>query len=170
MEQLPGVVKGVHAGGIDLKFPHHVNEMAQAETYHGIEHDDEKECIPQWVHTGHLHIEGQKMSKSLKNFITVRSILQSSQQSPFSSPADDFRLWCLALSGHYRQTATFKFSSLEQAKISREKIINFLIEAEDWIQKQSNNKYSNRKWDVKEQELFQFTNQQLGNANQALLG
>ena len=45
-----------------------------------------------------------------------------------------------------------------------------MIEAEDWIQRQSNNKHSNRKWDVKEQELFQFTNQQLGNANQALLG
>ena len=52
----------------------------------------------------------------------------------------------------------------------REQIINFFIEAEDWTQKQSNSKSNNRKWDLKEQELFQFSNQQLGNAHQALLG
>ncbi|KAJ8084492.1 cysteinyl-tRNA synthetase [Marasmius tenuissimus] len=61
----------IHSGGIDLAFPHHDNEMAQSEAYH--------EC-PTWVnyflHTGHLHIEGLKMSKSLKNFITIDEILQ----------------------------------------------------------------------------------------------
>ncbi|ESK93375.1 cysteinyl-trna synthetase [Moniliophthora roreri MCA 2997] len=61
----------IHSGGIDLAFPHHDNEMAQSEAYH--------EC-PVWVnyflHTGHLHIEGLKMSKSLKNFITIDEILQ----------------------------------------------------------------------------------------------
>ncbi|KAF5355446.1 hypothetical protein D9758_006390 [Tetrapyrgos nigripes] len=61
----------IHSGGIDLAFPHHDNEMAQSEAYH--------EC-PAWVnyflHTGHLHIEGLKMSKSLKNFITIDEILQ----------------------------------------------------------------------------------------------
>lgn len=61
----------IHSGGSDLAFPHHDNEMAQAEAYHN--------CSP-WVnyflHTGHLHIEGLKMSKSLKNFITIDEILQ----------------------------------------------------------------------------------------------
>lgn len=61
----------IHSGGIDLAFPHHDNELAQSEAYH--------EC-PQWVnyflHTGHLHIEGLKMSKSLKNFITIREALE----------------------------------------------------------------------------------------------
>ncbi|CCL99049.1 uncharacterized protein FIBRA_01060 [Fibroporia radiculosa] len=61
----------IHSGGIDLAFPHHDNEMAQSEAYHN--------CSP-WVnyfiHTGHLHIEGLKMSKSLKNFITIDEILQ----------------------------------------------------------------------------------------------
>ena len=52
----------------------------------------------------------------------------------------------------------------------REKIINFLIEAEDWIQKQSNVKSTNRKWDMKEQELYQYTNDQIENAYHALLG
>lgn len=61
----------IHSGGTDLAFPHHDNEMAQSEAYH--------EC-PAWVnyflHTGHLHIEGLKMSKSLKNFITIDEILE----------------------------------------------------------------------------------------------
>jgi len=61
----------IHSGGIDLAFPHHDNEIAQAEAYH--------ECnawINYFLHTGHLHIEGLKMSKSLKNFITIDEILQ----------------------------------------------------------------------------------------------
>jgi len=60
----------VHAGGSDLKFPHHDNELAQSEAYHGCQ---------QWVnyffHFGHLHIKGLKMSKSLKNFVTIRQAL-----------------------------------------------------------------------------------------------
>lgn len=60
----------IHSGGIDLAFPHHDNELAQSEAYH--------QC-DQWVnyftHCGHLHVEGQKMSKSLKNFISVQVCL-----------------------------------------------------------------------------------------------
>ena len=60
----------IHSGGIDLRFPHHDNEIAQSEAYY--------EC-DQWInyflHTGHLHIHGKKMSKSLKNFITIKHIL-----------------------------------------------------------------------------------------------
>ncbi|KAK2464180.1 hypothetical protein APHAL10511_003637 [Amanita phalloides] len=61
----------IHSGGIDLAFPHHDNEIAQSEAYH--------ECdswVNYFLHTGHLHIEGLKMSKSLKNFITIDEILQ----------------------------------------------------------------------------------------------
>ncbi|KAI0305388.1 tRNA synthetases class I (C) catalytic domain-containing protein [Multifurca ochricompacta] len=61
----------IHSGGIDLAFPHHDNEVAQAEAYH--------QCnawVGYFLHTGHLHIEGLKMSKSLKNFITIDEILQ----------------------------------------------------------------------------------------------
>ena len=61
----------VHAGGSDLKFPHHDNELCQSEAYHGCD---------QWVnhfwHFGHLAIKGLKMSKSLKNFITIRQALE----------------------------------------------------------------------------------------------
>ncbi|KAJ7834242.1 tRNA synthetases class I (C) catalytic domain-containing protein [Mycena olivaceomarginata] len=61
----------IHSGGIDLAFPHHDNEMAQSEAYHGC-----GAWVNYFIHTGHLHIEGFKMSKSLKNFITIDEILQ----------------------------------------------------------------------------------------------
>ena len=61
----------IHAGGVDLKFPHHENEIAQSEAYTG-----SKQWINYWLHTGHLNIKGFKMSKSLKNFITIRQALE----------------------------------------------------------------------------------------------
>ncbi|KAI5071218.1 hypothetical protein GOP47_0013469 [Adiantum capillus-veneris] len=67
-----GSVIDIHSGGQDLMFPHHDNELAQAEAYHG---------CSQWVnfflHSGHLSIEGLKMSKSLKNFITIKEALKT---------------------------------------------------------------------------------------------
>jgi cysteinyl-tRNA synthetase len=85
--ELLGSTLDVHGGGVDLKFPHHDNEMAQAEAYW-----DHHQCVlcarpcahlimrSRWVHyflhTGHLHIEGRKMSKSLKNFLTIREVLE----------------------------------------------------------------------------------------------
>lgn len=61
----------IHCGGVDLKFPHHENEVAQSEGYFGC-----KQWVNYWLHTGHLHIHGLKMSKSLKNFITIREALK----------------------------------------------------------------------------------------------
>ncbi|XP_059166910.1 cysteine--tRNA ligase, cytoplasmic-like isoform X2 [Physella acuta] len=60
----------IHSGGFDLKFPHHDNELAQAEAY--FEHDH---WVRYFIHSGHLTIDGCKMSKSLKNFITIREVL-----------------------------------------------------------------------------------------------
>jgi cysteinyl-tRNA synthetase len=57
----------VHAGGVDLKFPHHENEIAQSEGYQGC-----NQWVNYWLHTGHVNIKGAKMSKSLKNFTTIR--------------------------------------------------------------------------------------------------
>ncbi|OBA23044.1 cysteinyl-tRNA synthetase [Metschnikowia bicuspidata var. bicuspidata NRRL YB-4993] len=62
----------IHSGGIDLCFPHHDNELAQSEAYF-----DNKQWVNYFMHNGHLHIQGQKMSKSLKNFITVEEALQT---------------------------------------------------------------------------------------------
>ena len=133
---------GVHAGGIDLKFPHHTNEIAQAEAYHndGTENVTKRgeEWIPHWVHTGHLHIQGMKMSKSLKNFVTIRQLLStSSSSSSLASPADDFRLWCLGISGSYRGPATYSEARIQEASHIRQKIVRFLIDGEDWVQKSS---------------------------------
>mmetsp|Transcript_16773 Transcript_16773/g.29386 ORF Transcript_16773/g.29386 Transcript_16773/m.29386 type:complete len:772 (+) Transcript_16773:380-2695(+) len=61
----------LHSGGVDLKFPHHDNEIAQAEAYHECH-----EWVRIWMHSGHLHINGLKMSKSLKNFISIEASLQ----------------------------------------------------------------------------------------------
>lgn len=60
----------IHTGGVDLKFPHHDNELAQSEA-----HFNSQEWIKYFLHTGHLTIAGCKMSKSLKNFITIRDAL-----------------------------------------------------------------------------------------------
>ncbi|KAG8826237.1 hypothetical protein FRC19_009470 [Serendipita sp. 401] len=62
----------IHSGGIDLLFPHHDNELAQSEAYH-----NNNQWVNYFLHTGHLHIAGLKMSKSLKNFITIDEMLQN---------------------------------------------------------------------------------------------
>lgn len=62
----------LHSGGIDLKFPHHENEIAQSEAFY----DTGEDWIKYWIHTGHLTISGCKMSKSLKNFITIKECLK----------------------------------------------------------------------------------------------
>lgn len=71
----------VHAGGVDLKFPHHENEIAQSEGFLGPPAGGGPAAPQQWVnywlHTGHLNILGLKMSKSLKNFISIRTALST---------------------------------------------------------------------------------------------
>jgi cysteinyl-tRNA synthetase len=182
----------VHAGGVDLKFPHHTNEIAQSEAYlHNstIPHPTlsrtvRREWIPHWVHTGHLHIDGLKMSKSLKNFVTIRDFLDgnifgSSSSSgiednrnladptpggAFESPSDDFRLWCLGLSGSYRGPATFSVDRMKEARSIRQKILRFLVEGEEWIrQSEEESKIvdathsQSKKWSTEDFELFQTT-------------
>ncbi|EKX73576.1 cysteinyl-tRNA synthetase, putative [Theileria equi strain WA] len=61
----------LHSGGIDLRFPHHDNEIAQSEAYL-----DTNKWVNYFIHFGHLHIQGQKMSKSLKNFTSVKEMLR----------------------------------------------------------------------------------------------
>eukprot|EP01071_Lankesteria_metandrocarpae_P002550 Lankesteria_metandrocarpae@DN2404_c0_g1_i1.p1 len=61
----------IHSGGIDLRFPHHDNELAQCEA-----HDMKPQWVNYFLHSGHLDIQGRKMSKSLKNFVTISDVLQ----------------------------------------------------------------------------------------------
>jgi cysteinyl-tRNA synthetase len=70
----------IHSGGIDLAFPHHDNELAQSEAFY-CEHGHEHLWVNYFMHMGHLSIAGSKMSKSLKNFQTIRDALQKDYTS-----------------------------------------------------------------------------------------
>ncbi|PWV09454.1 putative cysteinyl-tRNA synthetase [Trypanosoma cruzi] len=100
----------VHSGGWDLKFPHHDNECAQSEACH-MQH----QWINYFLHCGHLHIKGLKMSKSLKNFITIRQALDELDVTPRV-----MRL--LFLANHWGKPMNFSDQSIEEAK-ERERVL-----------------------------------------------
>ncbi len=91
----------IHAGGQDLQFPHHENEIAQSEAHSG------KEFARYWMHNGYINIDGTKMSKSLGNFKTVRDLLKV---------YDGETLRFLILSGHYRGPIDFGEDILIQSQ------------------------------------------------------
>ena len=101
----------IHGGGSDLKFPHHENEIAQSECVTG------KEFAKVWMHTGSLRIDEQKMSKSLKNFITIKEALDDS-----SSEVLRFFL----ISSHYRSPLNYSDEGLKEAKNSLDRLYNSL--------------------------------------------
>jgi cysteinyl-tRNA synthetase len=155
----------VHAGGVDLRFPHHTNEIAQAEAFAST-----GEWIPYWVHTGHLHIDGLKMSKSLKNFVSIREFLaeydRGGSASSLESPADDFRLWCLGLSGSYRGSATFSRDRIAEARVIRQKVVRFLLDGETWVDR---SRQTTGRWQDPELALFQAADQAQEKCLQALM-
>lgn len=110
----------IHAGGEDLIFPHHENEIAQSEAANG------KPFAKYWMHNGFLNIENKKMSKSLGNFFTVRDI---------SEKYDLQVLRFFMLSAHYRSPLNFSAELMEAAKNGLERIVtcvsnlNFLMES-----------------------------------------
>lgn len=74
----------IHSGGIDLAFPHHDNELAQSEAYwlDREKHEHNHQWVNYFIHMGHLSIQGSKMSKSLKNFTTIREALDRGDWTP----------------------------------------------------------------------------------------
>lgn len=74
----------IHSGGIDLAFPHHDNELAQSEAYwlDKSQHQHDHQWVNYFIHMGHLSIQGSKMSKSLKNFTTIRDALARGDWTP----------------------------------------------------------------------------------------
>jgi cysteinyl-tRNA synthetase len=98
----------IHGGAMDLIFPHHEAEIAQMEAASG-----KKPLVRCWMHTGFLNVKGEKMSKSLGNFVTIREMLQRCD-------ADAFRFF--VLSAHYRSPIDFSEESLMQASRSLERI------------------------------------------------
>lgn len=109
----------IHAGGQDLQFPHHENEIAQSEAHNGCTFAN------YWMHNGYITVDNEKMSKSLGNFFTVRDILEK-----YDGEVIRFFL----LSGHYRNPINFSDELMQQAKNSLARLQNakenlqFLIE------------------------------------------
>jgi cysteinyl-tRNA synthetase len=101
----------IHTGGIDLAFPHHENEIAQSEAATG------KPFVRYWLHAEHLLVEGEKMSKSLGNFYTLRDLFAKG----YKPSALRFAL----VSVPYRKQLNFTFDGLQQATSSVERLRNF---------------------------------------------
>jgi len=108
----------IHGGARDLIFPHHENEIAQSEAMTG-----EKPFVKYWLHTGFLKIDGEKMAKSLGNFITVREALKKYD-------AEAIRLF--VLSTHYRSEIDFTDERLKGAETSLNRLYNSLEALEDF--------------------------------------
>jgi cysteinyl-tRNA synthetase len=103
----------IHTGGVDLAFPHHENEIAQSEAATG------KPFVRTWLHAEHLIIEGQKMSKSLGNFYTLRDL--------FAKGHKPSTIRFLLLSVPYRRQLNFTEDGLTQARNSTERLRNFVV-------------------------------------------
>ncbi len=96
-----GEVFDIHGGGIDLQFPHHENELAQSRAAHGTD-----KMAQIWMHNGFLQVEGEKMSKSVGNFVTIHDALDT-------APGEAIRLAMLAT--HYRQPINWTAKGVSEA-------------------------------------------------------
>jgi cysteinyl-tRNA synthetase len=108
-ERYLGQVFDIHAGGLDLIFPHHENEIAQSRCAHGT-----SVMANYWLHNGFLQVEGQKMSKSLGNFITISELLETDRFGGRKWPGEVLRLAMLMT--HYREPIDFSVKRLEEAE------------------------------------------------------
>ena len=113
----------IHAGGQDLIFPHHENEIAQSEACSG------KIFARYWLHNGYITINNEKMSKSKGNFFTVRDILKE-----FSGEVIRFFL----LSAQYRNPINFSRELMEQSKNGLDRLINVKINLEHFLENNKN--------------------------------
>ncbi len=107
-----GSTLDIHTGAVDLIFPHHENEIAQSEGATG------QQFCRFWVHGEHLIVEGQKMSKSLGNFFTLRDL----REQGYSPPAIRHQL----LTAHYRQQLNFTMEGLQQSERTVERLNTFI--------------------------------------------
>ena len=122
----------LHAGGIDLIFPHHENEIAQAE---GATRQPFARC---WVHVEHLFVEGEKMSKSIGNVYTVPDIVAKGYRPS--------ALRYLLLSSHYRKQLNFTWAGMDQAEESLRRIVDFLARLESDATGDGRQSRRDRRW------------------------
>ena len=106
----------IHGGGMDLKFPHHENEIAQSEASTG-------ECFANvWMHNGHVMVDEEKMSKSLGNFFTVREVLKQYQPEVVRY---------FILTSHYRSPLNYTQNNLDNAKAALDRFYTALRDLPD---------------------------------------
>ncbi len=109
----------LHTGGIDNLFPHHENEIAQAEAATG------KEFVRTWMHCAHLRVNGEKMSKSLGNFYTLRDLLEKGYTGR--------EIRYVLINAHYRSGLNFAFDALEDARKALARIDACVARAEQAV-------------------------------------
>ncbi len=119
-KKILGETIDIHAGGEDLEFPHHENEIAQSE---GL---NEKTFANYWMHNGMIQVDGTKMSKSLGNFFTLRDIKEE-----YDLGIIRFYL----LTTNYRQPINFTREIIEQAKASLQRLTNAYFKLEEHVEK-----------------------------------
>ena len=107
----------IHAGGIDLVFPHHENEIAQSEAFSG------KKFVNYWFHNEHLLVDGKKMSKSLGNFFTLRDLLNKG----FNPIAIRY----LLLSANYRVQLNFTEEAVKSSENAIQRLNDFMIKLKE---------------------------------------
>ncbi len=130
MNKMFGSNVHIHSGGIDLKYPHHNNEFLQSTCYHG-----HQKWINCFIHSGHLHVNGEKMSQSLGNFITIRNFLKLHS-------ANEIRL--MFLSVKYNQPMDLNEDLVNYGKTLNKRFANFLVNVNYEIKNMdSNNKPTN---------------------------
>jgi cysteinyl-tRNA synthetase len=110
----------IHGGAMDLIFPHHEAEIAQMEAASG-----KKPLVRCWMHTGFLNVEGEKMSKSLGNFVTIREMLENCDPEAFRF---------FVLFAHYRTPIDFSDEALEQSRRSLERIRQLINVIEEQLE------------------------------------
>ncbi|KAL0127604.1 hypothetical protein PUN28_003117 [Cardiocondyla obscurior] len=109
----------IHSGGIDLTFPHHENEEAQSCCYHNVD-----QWVNYWLHCGHLTLKDIKMSKSLKNTISIQDYLENYS-------ANELRVLCLL--SHYRNGINFTDEVMQIAVQVTKKLDNFLNDCDNYV-------------------------------------
>lgn len=112
-EALLGEQIDIHAGGVDLIFPHHENEIAQTEAC------THKPFAKIWAHSEHLLVDGKKMSKSLGNFFTLRDLLKQGHSGRC--------LRMMLLHTHYRTQLNFTFQGIDAAKAALQRLDDFVL-------------------------------------------
>jgi len=112
-----GEVFDIHGGGVDLVFPHHENELAQSTCAHGTQ-----VMANVWMHNGFLQVEGEKMSKSLGNFFTIRELLDRFR-------GENLRLQMLMT--HYRQPTNWREPGAKEARVILKNWYDAIAKVED---------------------------------------